>query len=54
MKYRGMGRKMQLVLPISKEDYDSKRYNYPRIEAERTRTAFDARRAERRGGEEDE
>lgn len=29
---------------ISQEDYDNWRYNYPKIEAERTRAALDARR----------
>lgn len=32
---------------ITKEEYDTWRYNYPRIEAERTRAALDARRAEK-------
>jgi hypothetical protein len=32
---------------ISKEEYDTWRYNYPRIEAERTKVALDARRAEK-------
>lgn len=30
---------------ITKEGYDTWRYNYPRIEAERTKAALDARRA---------
>ena len=30
---------------ITKEEYDTWRYNYPRIEAERTKAALDARRA---------
>lgn len=33
---------------ISTEEYDAWRYNYPRIEAERTKAALDARRAERK------
>jgi len=32
---------------ISKEDYDAWRYNYPRIEAERTRERLAALRAEK-------
>jgi len=35
---------------ITKEDYDSWRYNYPRIEAERTRHTLDIQRAESKGG----
>ena len=31
---------------ITKEEYDAWRYNYPKIEAERTTAALDARRAE--------
>ena len=34
---------------ITKEDYDTWRYNYPRIEAERTRDRLDALRAEKNG-----
>ena len=34
---------------ISKEDYDTWRYNYPRIEAERTRERLDALRVSRKG-----
>jgi hypothetical protein len=31
---------------ITKEDYNHRRYTYPRVEAERTRAALDARRIE--------
>ena len=34
---------------ITKEEYDSWRYNYPRIEAERTREKLDVRRKEKQG-----
>jgi transcriptional regulator with XRE-family HTH domain len=33
---------------ITKDDYDHWRYNYPRIEAERFKEAFDDRRAEKK------
>ena len=36
---------------ITKGEYDTWRYNYPRIEAERTRVEFEAHRAERKDGE---
>lgn len=32
---------------VTKEEYDTWRYNYPRVEAERTKAALNARRAER-------
>jgi hypothetical protein len=32
---------------ITKEEYDAWRYNYPKIEAERTTAALDAHRAEK-------
>ena len=32
---------------ITKEEYDAWRYNYPKVEAERTTTALDAHRAEK-------
>ena len=34
---------------IEKEEYDTWRYNYPKIEAERTKDALDVRRAEKNG-----
>lgn len=36
---------------ITKEEYDTWRYNYPRIEAERSKTELDARRAKKAGKE---
>lgn len=36
---------------ITKDEYDDWRYNYPRIEAERTKTALDARRMEKKENE---
>lgn len=35
---------------ITKEDYDTWRYSYPKIEAERTKAVFDAQRAESNKG----
>lgn len=37
---------------ITKEEYDDWRYNYPRIEAERTKERLDALRAEKKNTEE--
>ena len=39
---------------LTKEDYDNWRYNYPRIEAERTRDRLDALREERKKGKKNE
>ena len=36
---------------ITKEEYDTWRYNYPRIEAERTKAAIDAIRAEKKNAD---